>query len=121
MKTKSKKFPTFKRGDLVQSLGDDEKLHNGRVVEGPYSYFFIKGAPESPAYTVEWKDGPCQGSMKISQAEDLSFAPKIPTLLEAVEAFLCHHRVSALRGVSDTMDDRFAMLDAAVKSAKEVK
>jgi hypothetical protein len=29
--------------------------------------------------------------------------------------FLSHHRISSLRGTSDTLDDRFKMLDEALK------
>ena len=120
MKTKSKSKVTahFKKGDVVQFTNDAGDIEKVTVVEGPYQFAFEKNK-DSDAYSVLHE----RGSIKILQAEYMSLAPKVSTLLEAIEAFLCHHRVSELElnNTSDTLQDRFAELRAAVNLAKEVK
>src|SRR5688572_21065021 len=42
-------------------------------------------------------------------------------LTEAVRGFLAHHRVAALRGISDTMDDRWKELVEAAAAEEDAK
>ena len=69
MKTKAKlKFPSFKKGDVVQFQGEEDKITVVTIVEGPYTWKSNPTAEVGPSYSIRYEE---TGSIKIIGAEYL--------------------------------------------------
>ena len=62
---------------------------------------------------------PGSGTLPVERDANARLIAAAPELLEAIEWFLCHHRITKLRGVSDTLEDRFKTLETAINKAKD--